>query len=159
MNKSAVWGVVIVAILVVAGLLAWRTAGPQGEPVPTNTLTPPVATLPIFTTSLPSPSPVASPTLSPTLQAEAATLSMTDTGFSPQTLTVAGGATVTFVNNGQALHWPASALHPTHQILPGFDSRRGLATGETYSFTFTKPGSWNCHDHLNPTFTCTIVVN
>ncbi|MBI3251353.1 MAG: hypothetical protein HYZ62_00405, partial [Candidatus Andersenbacteria bacterium] len=67
---------------------------------------------------------------------KAATISITDTGFEPAQVTVAPGATVTFVNNGQALHWPASAPHPTHTALPGFDAKKGLATGESYSFTF-----------------------
>lgn len=86
------------------------------------------------------------------------TVSMTDTGFEPSTVTIPVGTTVVFVNNGQALHWPASDVHPTHEILPGFDAKRGLATGDTYSYTFQKKGSWGMHDHLNPRSTATVVV-
>jgi plastocyanin len=86
------------------------------------------------------------------------TVSMSETGFSPATVTVAAGTTVAFRNDGQAAHWPASDSHPTHQILPEFDAKAGLGTGETYAHTFTKAGTWRCHDHLMPQHTCTIVV-
>ncbi len=86
------------------------------------------------------------------------TISMTDTGFTPSTVTVSAGTTVVFDNNGQGSHWPASAVHPTHQVLPGFDALRGLSTGEQYSFTFTQKGTWGFHDHLNPQFTGSVVV-
>lgn len=89
---------------------------------------------------------------------EGVTISMTDTGFSPSKITIPAGTTVTFTNNGQALHWPASAVHPTHQLLPGFNAKRGLSTGESYAFTFTKAGDWPIHDHLNPSSTGTITV-
>jgi len=87
-----------------------------------------------------------------------ATISMTDVGFSPATITVAAGTTISFVNDGQALHWPASFIHPAHQVLSGFDSNRGVATGDRYSYTFTEAGSWQFHDHLNPSVTGTITV-
>lgn len=89
---------------------------------------------------------------------EPITVSLTDTGFEPSELTVVSGTTVTFVNNGQAPHWPASDVHPTHEVLPEFDAKRGLTTGETYSHTFTKVGTWSMHDHLRPSSTGTITV-
>lgn len=164
MNQAAVWGLVVVVVLIIAGLLVWRTTGPNGEETPVPTLE--TVDLPAAPTAgqfgLPAPTLVASPagtTAAPTVSPRSeSTVSMSETGFSPATLTVKAGTTVTFVNNGQAPHWPASEVHPTHQLLPGFDSLRGLATGETYSFTFTQKGSWRCHDHLNPQLKCTIVV-
>jgi plastocyanin len=86
------------------------------------------------------------------------TVSMTEQGFSPANLTVPAGATVTFINNGELPRHPASDPHPTHDILPGFDSLRGLRTGESYSYTFEQTGRWTYHDHLNTTLTGTIVV-
>jgi plastocyanin len=93
-----------------------------------------------------------------TEETEAATISMTDDGFEPATVEVSVGTTVTFVNNGQGLHWPASDNHPTHEILAGFDAKKGLATGETYSYTFTEIGSWGFHNHLAPQIKGTVVV-
>ena len=54
--------------------------------------------------------------------------------------------------------WVASAPHPTHTNYPGFDAKQGVASGEKYSFTFDKAGSWNYHDHLIPSNFGTIVV-
>jgi plastocyanin len=104
--------------------------------------------------ALESPSPVASAAV----VAGQASITMSESGFSPATINVATGAVVTFVNNGQAAHWPASDVHPTHTILPDFDAKRGLATGESYSYTFTKVGTWRCHDHLMPQQACVITV-
>ncbi len=93
-----------------------------------------------------------------TKQGETVTIQVDETGFQPATVSIAAGTTVKFVNNGQAAHWPASDLHPTHNILPEFDADKGLETGETYEFTFTKVGTWSMHDHLFPNNTGTITV-
>lgn len=85
-------------------------------------------------------------------------LSMTDAGFSPATLNIKKGDTVAFTNNGTALHWPASAPHPTHTNYPGFDAGRALEPGESWTFQFDKIGTWTYHDHLNPATKGTIVV-
>lgn len=85
-------------------------------------------------------------------------VSMTDVGFFPASISIEVGSTVTFVNDGQSLHWPASNVHPTHDLLSGFDSEKGISTGGAYAFTFTKKGEWSFHDHLNPDSTGTIVV-
>lgn len=156
MNQGVVWGVVIVLILVGAGLFMWRSSPPTEEgPAPTLMVTASPSLILVSpgagATVSPSPSAITSPVA-------AATVSVDETGFSPKAITVKAGTKVSFVNNGQAPHWPASALHPTHQVLPGFDALRGLATGETYSYTFEKAGSWNYHDHLNPQFFGTVVV-
>lgn len=91
--------------------------------------------------------------------AEEVTITMSEAGFSPASVTVKPGTRVQFINNGQAQHWPASDVHPTHTVLPGFDAKRGLATGETYAFTFSKAGVWACHDHLVPNLTCVVTVS
>jgi hypothetical protein len=70
--------------------------------------------------------------------------------FSPSNIQVKKGAKVTWTNNSEKSVWPASDIHPTHQLYPGFDALRGLKPGETYSFTFEKVGIWPYHDHLNP---------
>src|SRR3989344_4424364 len=70
--------------------------------------------------------------------------------FSPSEAKIKKGGTVTWVNKGQNPVWPASNPHPIHTDYPGFDASRGLANGESYSFTFDKVGSWGYHNHLNP---------
>jgi len=86
------------------------------------------------------------------------TITYTDAGFSPDTLDITIGETVTFVNESNRDMWVASAIHPTHQILPEFDQDEGTPRGSTYSFTFTKAGAWKFHDHLNPGARGTITV-
>ena len=157
---------IIVAVILVAVFIMRQPAG---------------TTVPVATTSVeeegeadqlnievPTPTPDATTTspaaaVSPTpsaieATASANTVTISDTGFTPATLTVPVNTTVTFTNNGQGAHWPASAPHPTHTGLPGFDAERGLATGESYSYTFTKVGTWPYHDHLNPRLFGSITV-
>ena len=82
--------------------------------------------------------------------------------FVPAELKIKAGDTVTWVNKDTKENWPASAIHPTHTVYPGsdikkcgtseessiFDACRGLAQGESWSFTFNEKGSWNYHNHL-----------
>lgn len=82
----------------------------------------------------------------------------TDAGFSPASVTVNAGDTVVWANNGDRPAWPASDDHPTHTKLPGFDSLRGLAKGETYSYRFTRQGTWGYHDHLRPALAGSVTV-
>ncbi len=100
------------------------------------------------------------------------TVAITSSGFSPSALTIKRGETVAFINKDSQGHWPASAMHPTHTVYPGsdiakcgtneqeknFDACRSLMQGETFSFQFDEAGSWNYHDHLNPSRTGKIVV-
>ena len=98
------------------------------------------------------------------------TIEVTSAGFSPQTLTIKAGDTVTWVNKGPGAMWPASAGHPTHKVYPvdtgkcvaiggsDFDACTGLGVGRSYSFAFDEVGSWNYHNHMRPSNTGTVVV-
>ena len=76
---------------------------------------------------------------------------MGDTAYAPANVTIKLGDTVKFVNDGAADRWPASAIHPTHEIYPAFDAKRPIRPGESWSFTFDQKGTWRYHDHLRPT--------
>jgi plastocyanin len=91
------------------------------------------------------------------------TVEMSSSGFSPDSLTVKAGDTVTFLAVDGAGRWPASAVHPTHTVYPGsgiqkcstsekdsiFDACGGVPNGQSWSFKFDEKGSWNYHDHLD----------
>jgi len=77
------------------------------------------------------------------------TITHTDSGFSPSTITIKQGGTVTFENQSSGSMWVASSVHPTHQDYPAFDQLKGVGKGGTYSFVFDKKGSWRFHNHLN----------
>ncbi len=89
-----------------------------------------------------------------------------DAGFVPSVVKIAKGKTVMFINDGTASMWPASAKHPTHNEYPTkggctgstLDACKALAHGESWSFQFDQVGSWNYHNHLNPSQTGTIIV-
>src|SRR3989344_2814975 len=81
-----------------------------------------------------------------------------DTGFSPAAVTVKKGTTVTYTNTSTSGMWVASAVHPTHQLLPGFDQLTSSAKGTSYNYTFEKIGTWKYHNHVAPSFTGNVVV-
>lgn len=95
-----------------------------------------------------------------------------DSGYSPNILTIKAGETVTFQNNSAQNMWTASAMHPTHTAYSGtslsehcpdaanlaFDACRGILPGESWSFAFSKTGTWGYHDHLHPALFGKIIV-
>lgn len=83
---------------------------------------------------------------------------MEEDAFSPATLTVESGESVAFENASDDDKWPASNVHPTHELYPEFDAMNAVLPGDSYSFTFERAGTWGYHDHLNPGLTGTIVV-
>lgn len=86
------------------------------------------------------------------------TVSYGSDGFSPKSLTVKKGSTVRWTNQSQSGMWVASAIHPTHQLLPGFDQLKSVNTGGTYEYAFTKVGTWKYHNHVQVVDTGSIVV-
>jgi plastocyanin len=88
-----------------------------------------------------------------------ATTTLTTQGFVPSELYVARGGTVVFVNESDHPFWPASNLHPDHSIYAEFDPREPLDVGESWSFTFEKPGTWGFHDHVRSYYTGVVHVS
>jgi plastocyanin len=86
----------------------------------------------------------------------------TDAGFSPATLTIKVGDTVTFKNQSSQGMWVGSAMHPSHTAYSGttlqqhcpdtannsFDECKSEANGTSWSFTFNKKGTWGYHNHV-----------
>ena len=72
--------------------------------------------------------------------------------FSPKVLTVAVGTKVTWTNKDDEPHTVVNAGSP-----PAFKSS-GLDGGDSLSFTFTQPGTYNYFCSIHPFMTGTIVV-
>lgn len=93
------------------------------------------------------------PTGSPARPAAAgSTLSIKDFSFTPAALTVKSGTKVTVTNNDSATHtWTATDKT--------FDSG-DLATGKSFTFTFTKPGTYSfvCSIHAAMHGTVTVTA-
>lgn len=87
------------------------------------------------------------------------TIVMTANGYTPNTLEIKVGDTVTFENRDSEEHWPASNDHPSHKIYSELDPKRAIPAAESWDFTFTREGAWGIHDHLFPSMRATITVN
>jgi plastocyanin len=77
-------------------------------------------------------------------------------GFQPGNLTIKAGQTVTWTNKGGQVHSVVSEIVQTpiglQPTVSGLDSG-GLAPGQSFSFTFTTPGTFNYHSSTEPTYT------
>lgn len=93
-----------------------------------------------------------------TLVVATASITYSDTGFAPVKITVKKGTAVTFTNQSSGNMWVAADVHPTHQLLPGFDQLKGVAKGSSYEYAFVKAGTWTYHNHLSASHVGTIVV-
>ncbi|MBI4050596.1 MAG: cupredoxin domain-containing protein [Candidatus Doudnabacteria bacterium] len=123
-------GIVIIAALVAGGILLFRKSEDNAPPVVPNR----------------------------SETSENSQVIYSDTGYSPKSLTVRAGTAVVFKNESSGLMWMASAPHPAHTDLPGFDQRTGVPTGQSYSFIFEQPGTWRYHNHLKPSDFGEIIV-
>ncbi len=158
MNKNLV--TIVLAILVLAVFLYYfftKFRAPTLVPELPQPPTPPVFEVPTTST--------------PTTTSEVI-IKITTDGFEPKEVEISKGTKVTWVNEQSNPSWPASAVHPTHEVYPGssikkcgtpeqdkiFDACRGLNQGESWSFIFNEVGEWYYHDHLNPSLKGKIIV-
>lgn len=158
MNNKVVVGLVVLLVGVVAGWYLLQ----GGKPAP---YTPPRTEESVVETTPPTQPPV-------TISDEASATGVVDKGgvtgkmsvtygeggFVPNSVTVKKGTTVVWTNQSKGGMWVASAVHPTHQLLPGFDQLKSVAEGGTYEYTFEKVGTWKYHNHIQPSQTATVVV-
>lgn len=89
--------------------------------------------------------------------ATAATITYTDSGFRPSTITVKKGSTITVTNNSAVNVMFSSADHPTHVMQPELNMDM-LKPGESGTVTVTKVGTWGYHDHIDESMIGRIVV-
>jgi plastocyanin len=71
--------------------------------------------------------------------------------FTPATLTVKAGTTVTWTNKDDIAHAIASSTN-------AFTRSKALDTDDTYAFTFTTPGTYKYFCYLHPHMVGSIVV-
>jgi plastocyanin len=77
-------------------------------------------------------------------------VSIKNFAFAPGTIRVKVGTTVTWTNNDQDAH--------TVTAMDRSFSSRPLNTGDTYHYTFNKPGSYTYLCTIHPFMTATVVV-
>jgi len=171
MNKTII-AIVIIAVVIVGGyFLIFRGASQPTPSVSQPSNQQPITQSPASEPSVPE-RPSQQPPASQAPAVKEKVVTYTNSGYSPSTLTVKKGETVTFKNQSSRSMWPASAIHPTHRVYSGtsldehcpdttgtaFDACKGYLPGKSWSFTFNKAGAWKYHDHLNPGAIGTIVV-
>ncbi len=86
----------------------------------------------------------------PQVKLDGKTIVITEDGFTPESITVAVGSTIKFVNSDTYWHWPASDPHPSHTFYSELDPKQPIKPGTTWEVTLTKSGTWGVHDHLAP---------
>ena len=153
-RKSLLYAfLLLLTVVVVVGGCTQKAA----QPAPQPPQTPQVQPVP---QPAPAPVPVPPPTPAPPVpKPSVKTVYITVQGFVPEWTVVKAGDTVVWINNDTAPHWPASNVHPTHNLYPEpggcigskFDACQELAKGEQWNFTFDIKGTWAYHDHLKQT--------
>ncbi len=139
---------------IAASLLLFGCFGIGGSPQPTPTPTPtatPLATPTPTQTPRPTATPEASLAATPTPGSLAASVEIMDFEFAPDSLAVTVGTTVTWINMGSAAHTVTSETgEPLNSEL--------LSNGQSWSYTFTEPGTYTYHCRIHRMMTGTITV-
>lgn len=77
-------------------------------------------------------------------------VSYTNTGFSPQKITIKAGQTVRFLNaSGAHSLWIAAAAGPTNFPLTEFNQGKSVGKGGTYNYTFSRKGNYVYYNNNN----------
>lgn len=85
-------------------------------------------------------------------------VAVNDEGFTPRTIEARAGDRIVWVNEGSRPHWPASDVHPTHEVYAELDPLGPIAPGQSWEFVAAEVGRWTIHDHLAPDHTGTVVI-
>lgn len=142
----------VLALLVLAGALALAGCGsstttnavPAATTVPTAAPTVAATVAPTSTISAPTNTPSGS-------QAAVSVLGgYSGFSFSPSVLTIKAGTTVTWTNTSSAPHTVTSDMGAFNGSLGG--------SGATFSFTFTRAGTFSYHCSIHPYMKATITV-
>lgn len=168
MNRNTL--ISLLAIVVIIGGILYYLNNSAGEP---DLLSQQATSTPVTTgteaTSTPATSGGTTTGTGLNASVQTVTVTYTDQGFSPATITIRRGSRVRFVNATSESMWVASAQHPTHTTYSGtsrtehcpdtagtaFDQ---CAAGNSFTFTFNKVGSWKYHNHMDSEDVGTIVV-
>lgn len=84
-------------------------------------------------------------------------VTLSSSGFAPQTVTVKAGGRVIWSNKSGVDATVNSDVYPTNLLWP-FLNLGEFSNGSSVSVTFDKPGKYTYHNHLVPAQTGTVVV-
>lgn len=92
---------------------------------------------------------------------DAVTITYSDSGFSPSTVTVKSSGTITWINSSSTQVQVGVDPHPSHtgnKEITGGKFTLDLNSGQQESVTVQKTGTFGYHNHLSADETGTIVV-
>ncbi len=87
-----------------------------------------------------------------------AVVTMGEDVFTPSTLRVKAGTTVIFKGLSEDNHRVISGPHPEHNELPDLDSKTNISPNGSYSYRFTKVGTFHYLNELKPDENGTVIV-
>lgn len=90
-------------------------------------------------------------------QTVSATITYSDSGFAPETVTVKSGQTIAIKNESSTDVQFDSDPHPIHTTNEELNVEI-IEPGQVKTFTVTKSGTFGYHNHLNASQTGTIVI-
>lgn len=134
MYKKNIWILIVVAIAVVAGLFL-LLGSKSINPTSTNV----------------------KPNVTGKYSVPVSEVSVTQSGFEPQTITIKPGVTVVWSNKSGGDVTVNSDNHPTHLLWP-FLNLGKFANGSKVSVVFKTAGTYTYHNHLNPSQKGTVIV-
>jgi plastocyanin len=134
MRKSIIAAIIIILIIVVGGAIALNHKSTDNSYSYNSTGSSPSASHP---SQIPS----------------TGTINIKNMIFSPSQISIQKGGTVTWTNNDNTSHTVVDDLSNV-----GGPSSGDIAPGSSYSFTFTKAGSYQYHCRIHPSMRGTIVV-
>jgi plastocyanin len=145
-------GLVVLLFALLAGSLSAIACGSSKK---SATPTPGMTTAPAATaTKAPQVTGTAAATVAPTstpgAAAKSASVTIKDFEFTPATVTIAVGGTVTWTNNGPSTH--------TVTADDGSFDSGNLSQGKTFSHTFQTAGTFTYHCSIHPFMTATVIV-
>lgn len=141
--------IAVIAVLVVGGGIYLATRG--NDQTVSNTASQ------SSTTNQSSQQSGTTPDTSTNPAAEQVTITYSNDGFSPNSVTVKKGGTVTINNTSDHSVQFSSDPHPSHTGNSELNETV-LAAGKTQSFTVTRTGTFGYHNHLDDTEGGTIIV-
>jgi len=155
MSKNLIIAIIVVVVLAVGG---WWLYSSNMATAPTFTTQPTEQTGEVDNTAQANPMVDVEVVVAKTHE-----VIYTNSGYSPSQLTIKVGDTVVFKNQSTTSLWTASGMHPVHSAYSGialqqhcpdpenndFDQCKAEAPGASWSFTFTKAGTWGYHDHMS----------
>lgn len=140
MNSKILLGLVVVAIVAVGGYMLLSNNAANVNPTPTETQEAQTTT-----------------TEDKAMQEETTNVTVTGSGFEPQTLTVKPGTKVVWTNKSGGPVTVSSDVHPTHLLWP-FLNLGKFDNDSSVSVVFEEAGTYTYHNHLDASQTGTVTV-